>query len=355
MTLGKCIVYLTLSMLIATLQWRLTLEILTIDQFIKSLQATHGVLEGQPHWMVYQSRLLGPWLVSGLGEITGNLGIAYAWFIGIGFTVANYVFLWAISPLFSGTGKLAGLSLFVLFTLFFIDDMWLYPWDICSLILFSLFLGLVVRETPLWQYFLLFLFMLFNRESVHFLSIFVLIKPICDLVSEKNFYQIPIQSIRNRHWIVVGSSMLIVGFLSIYWLRETLLVEEIGPVLFKAPELAGATVHFNLDFNLQVLKNGLSFAGSGIDLALALFFLLSLVLVVISLKYLPTRYLAYTIVQGLMLVAIALIGIINETRIFFELVPYLTFSILHLTLLFSGESSQSEAHLNGELDHKEQL
>ena len=341
MSITKNILWnLALSVLLATLQWRFTVEILTTANFIESLKAGVGVIEGRPHWVVFQARLLGPWSVYGLGELIGNLGFAYAWFIAAGFTAANFAFLWAISPLYSGVGKLAGLVLFALFTIFFIDDMWLYPWDVWSLILFAVFLGLVVRDAPLWQYGMLFVFMLFNRESVHFLSLFILARPLCDWLVESRFQPNALPGRKDRLWMLSGVGMFIIGFTTIYWLRDTLLVEEIGPRVFNAPHLANTTMHFQYEYNLMVISNGLSLARSGVELALALFFLLGFVQIALALWHLPRRFLAYTAVNGLMLMALGLVGVINETRVFFEMAPYFAFSILHLTMIFSGNGHQ---------------
>lgn len=328
--LGRTLLGLFACALLATLQWRFTVEVLSVPNFIESLKAVIGVLEGRPHWLVYQARLLGPWSVYWLGEVIGNIGFAYAWFIAIGFFAANIAFLWAISPMRDGVHKLAALSLFVLLSIFFIDDRWFYAWDIYSLILFTVFLGLVIRDAPLWQFCVLFLVMLFNRESVHFLSIFILIRPFADWFVENGYRLGTTRRIQNLRWVVAGAILLASGVLTIKLLRQTLLVEEVGPVMFKMPDLAGVSLHFQHNFNLTFLANSLGMANQGIDLAVALFFLLSFVLVVMGLWKLPQRFFAYTAVHGMMLLAIGLFAIINETRVFFEMTPFVTFAVLYL-------------------------
>ena len=109
--LGRTLLGFFACALLATLQWRFTVEVLSVPNFIESLKAVIGVLEGRPHWLVYQARLLGPWSVYWLGEVIGNIGFAYAWFIAIGFFAANIAFLWAISPMRDGVHKLAALYL----------------------------------------------------------------------------------------------------------------------------------------------------------------------------------------------------------------------------------------------------
>ena len=90
--LGRTLFGLFACALLATLQMRFTVEVLSVPNFIESLKAVIGVLEGRPHWLVYQARLLGPWSVYWLGEVIGNIGFAYALFIAIGFFAANIAF-----------------------------------------------------------------------------------------------------------------------------------------------------------------------------------------------------------------------------------------------------------------------
>jgi len=338
--LGRVLIGLLASALLATVQWRFTVDVLSVPNFIQSLKAVIGVLEGKPHWLVYQSRLLGPWSVYWLGEMVGNIGFAYAWFIAIGFFVANATLLWAINPIRDDVRRLAALSIFVLLSIFFVDDKWFYAWDIYSLILFNVFLGLVIRDTPLWQFCALFLVMLFNRESVHFLSVFVFIRPLADWFVENRYRLGPIDKIQNLHWMIAGATMLVVGLLTINLLRQTLLLEEVGPVIFNMPHLAGASLHFQYDYNLSFLGNSLSLGNQGGDLAVALFFLFGFPLVALSLWKLPRQFFAYSAVHGMMLAAIGLFAVINETRVFFELTPFVTFALLYL--VGSKETQPSE-------------
>ena len=101
-------------------------------------------------------------------------------------------------------------------------------------------------------------------------------------------------------------------------------------MMFDMPDLAGVSFHFQHNFNLTFLANSLGMANQGIDLAVALFFLLSFVLVVMALWKLPQRFFAYTLVHGMMLLAIGFFAIINETRVFFEMTPFVTFAVLYL-------------------------
>ena len=102
-------------------------------------------MQGKPHWLTYQSRLLGPSIVSFFTLFTGNPGTAYLFFTLVTFLSSNLPVLSAAHLTFGDLLAYFALLIFALLTCFFADDFWFYPWDLTSIIILSSVVLLAVR------------------------------------------------------------------------------------------------------------------------------------------------------------------------------------------------------------------
>lgn len=324
----KYILDIFLCLLLAAIQWRFTIEILSTTNFIDSVKTSLGVVDGRPHWEVFQSRILGPWTVYLLGKAINDFGYASSIFTFLGYALSNYIFLWAIRPL--KFNNFFSLILFNFIIVFFIDDMWLISWDIYSLIFFTIFLGLVIRESKFIYFFLLYILMLLNRESVHFISLFIIFKSMDKFIF--NFYKsykFDFNLIKIFNFLI-GLIMFFGGIFIIYKIRKVLLVEEVGPMMFNLPQLADKTLHFHFFENINFIRHSILLSNSGINISLIFIYFIYFILIFYSfLKLEFEKFFMYTFINALMLVAILIFAVFNETRVYFETIPFLAFILIH--------------------------
>lgn len=313
----------------ASITWKFILEILSIPFFIDSLKASLGVVEGRPHWKIFQSRLLGPWTIFYFGKLIGDFGYAYSIFIFFGLTICNFLFLWALKPY--SFNKFISLIVFNFLIIFFIDDRWLYSWDIYSIIFFILFLSLVIRNSKLWKFIILYFFMLINRESVYFLSLFIIIYPVVRILirySKTNFFKVYKGEI---YQFLIGIFMLAGSIFFINKIREILLIEEIGPALFNLQNFEGQSQQIHFFNNLIYIMKSFLFNNAGKDFSLVLIYFMSFFIFIFgSFKLKTEAFITFAIINLGMLMAILIFAVFNETRVFFDIIPYLSFAIIFL-------------------------
>jgi hypothetical protein len=317
-----------LCVLFALVQIRFAGEILG-GQFSESLDASEGVFYGVPHWLIYQSRVLGPYAVHLLGKLLGSKGLGYLIWMLACFTAAGLLFLQALSLEFRGAYKYLGFLIFQLLIAVSMNKLWLYPWDLLSLVLFCGFLLLVLRKAPNWQFVALFVVALFNRESALFMALWLMIEPLCDWYRAKlDGEGGPIRLDVKR--MALGLTLLVGGVVVIGLLRQYLLVKESGPELFNLPDMAGKAIHFKVGVNVRFLLQTLTLSAAEFDFVLPWLYGLAFAVLWMSASLRQSRLMGMALVHGLMLVAIFAVAAIPETRVFFELVPFLALASLHV-------------------------
>lgn len=139
-------------------------------------EAAFSVLSGTPRWRAYQNRLLGPQLVRGIQVLSGAGNVAslkaFFWLAVVAKWLAVYLlFKRLASRAWIAASVAAAASLMTVGCLGF----WVYPWDYLDAIFMSLLLLGIVGGRG-WRWFgALFLFGLWNRETVLFLPLWFLI------------------------------------------------------------------------------------------------------------------------------------------------------------------------------------
>src|SRR5262249_6240996 len=133
---------------------------------------------GTPTWRVYQSRVLGPYVVQALSYPLSSYETAYELFNVFLFAVAGYL------SYFIGTRinrQAGGIVNFLLFQCLFalLIGYQLHVWDVIGVTIFYFFLIIVVLGLS-WKWaVLLFVVAIFNRESAFFIALWLLVHPVC--------------------------------------------------------------------------------------------------------------------------------------------------------------------------------
>ncbi|PKU25158.1 hypothetical protein CWS72_08145 [Telmatospirillum siberiense] len=306
------------SLLFAFAQFRMILLILGAA-YRNSIDAALGVVQGQPHWRVFQSRVLSPWIIKGLSILTGGFPLAHIFFVIAMTALAGWLMLSLTDRCF---GRRAAWGAFFLFHLLFcllLAPPWLYAWDHASIILFTLFTYFVLTGKD-WRWFaVLFSVAIFNRESGLYIALWMIADPLVKAVLDR----------ARPQWamLVAGLVCFGSGLVLLNMLRDLLLVKEVGPALFNMPEMAGRNFQNNFVMNVNFIKNffeNINFYFNMLIPCLMICILcLSFILSVRDFR----RYFSLALVQVASVVSILVFGVISETRVLLESIPFLAMGI----------------------------
>jgi hypothetical protein len=292
--------------------------------FLRSATVLEGVVAGEPLWRVYQSRVLGPHLVRGIAALASvGPAVAYALFTLLVLFLASLCVLVFTDRLRDPSrSPAASLLLFQLGVVLLLPCMWLYAWDLLSLLVFTVFVGLVLRRAGRGWFALLYAVAIFNHEMAFFIAGWMILDPVVRHLAGRSG-----QDPRPRFdWasVLTGSALLVAGIATVEGLRRALMIREMQPGLLLPPQVVyGKSFHFSLFNNLtsirgcfeQVVPNGFPFV--------VLLFLAFALFVAVRLAQLDwARFGALSAVLVGMVGSLMLFGLVYETRVLLPLVPF---------------------------------
>jgi hypothetical protein len=299
------------SVVLAFAQFR-TLYILLGPDYPRSIAAAFGVVHGKPHWRIYQSRILGPYLVDSLSNVLPSSASAYV-FVTIAALAACGLVACAIGNRVAGeSGAWRCLLMMHGAFTFLLGKPWLYIWDYFDLLVFLAFVLFVVEKRPTWWFVLLCLVGMLNHEIAMFIGLWLVI-----------------DGVMHRAWIraAVGGATVAAGLVLVELLRHALLIEETGPKLFAdAPKDLGSSFYFTLPHNLWEASLIVLHWDYRI-LFLIIVFVLVIPLVAWWLARRNVEWRSLAIVNVLMLGSLVTFGILIESRIYIPLIPLLALSV----------------------------
>lgn len=287
-----------------------------------SVDAAAGVLAGTPHWRVFQSRQLGPRLVQATALVVGDFERAHVLCTVALLSAAAYLVYRSVLRRTGDAAKgLVSLLSFSLLTVFCLSRPWLYIWDFSGALLFVVFNDLVARERRPGAFALLFAVAIFNRESALFLAAWMVVDPLCRYAVDRLAGRAP--GPLDLRMMAAGGALLAAGGALVELLRDKLLVREIGPQIVGGPVPgAGPRFHYMVPDNLLALK---VLARAPLDLSLhalvPLFWVAYLAFCALLAWRDPRRLLGVALMHAAMLASAFVVGLVFETRIYFELLP----------------------------------
>lgn len=300
------------SLLLACMQFRVIM-LVQESNYGASISAAQGVVQGLPHWVIYQSRVLGPWMVELLSRLDGNFQWAYVYYVIATTAGAGWLILTTVRRRFGTDAGWGALFLFHMLFSALLSKLWLYAWDHIGLIVFTLFVRFVMDGKGTRWFLALFAVAIFNRESALYIALWMVLDPLIKAVFDRTPPRLTMP--------LCGAACLGAGLVVIGMLRRLLLVREIGPELYDAPELAGKTVHIKWEQNLAYLQTVLTTASFTFEFVIVVFLLAVVALAVVLAVRDPRRYLALSVVHLALIASILVAGLVQETRVMLELVP----------------------------------
>jgi hypothetical protein len=307
-----------ISLALAIMQFRLILLVLG-SHYGASIAAAKGVVAGMPHWLVYQNRVLGPWIVEFLSRLTGNFEQAYVLFVIAAAAAAGWLVLETVRQRYGSAPGWGALFLFHVLFAALLNPPWLYAWDHCGLIIFILFVRFAMDGKDYRWFVGLFAVAAFNRESALYIALWMILDPLVKAALDRMAPRWPM--------LISGILCMEAGIILIRYLREFLLVREIGPEMFNMPDLANKPVHMKWTENLAFLHSTLTRFSLTFEILIPIFLIAVAMLAVGLALRDPRRYLALSAVHLALVASIMLVGVLQETRVMLELVPFLCIGI----------------------------
>lgn len=294
-----------------------------------SLQASQGVVDGLPHWRIYQSRVLGPYLVHGMAHLL-NLSAPVAYIT----LIALLQFATKLVVISFGLGHarnknltfmmlISGSLLFAML----LTDTWLYPWDIIGFLLSTLFVVMVLRKAP-WPWFILLAAVAFlNRDSGFFICAWLFIQGLLGY-GEGGGRKSPHIGMLAAALVMAGCGLAVMD-----WLRDHLLVREVGPELWGNTPDGGSWFHWKLSGNLEMLMLNLTLKSPKLPLLFYLFPLAGMAAAAtLGIRHYPVHT-ALCLTYFINMVFIFLFSVMEEPRAMIEIIPF--FSVF-LIYFFAG-------------------
>src|SRR5215475_9362899 len=315
-----------LSLFCACAQFRLIAMMYQV-WYGRAADAAYGVVVGMPHWRSYQSRVLGPFIIDGLAKIFSTYLSAHVIVSIVALTIAGSL-AWRLGKRLTEniTGALLALCLFQIAFVFCLTLPWIYIWDYLSAAIFFAFV-LFVAQGKSWPWFAgLFAIAIFNRENALFIAAWMILDPVVRLMLGKRKlidpqpFALPM--------VAAGIVCLAGGIAVTEFLRNKLLVREIGYEIFKDTPAHFSMVQFQLTNNLHALAHALTSVDYNMQFVVVIIVLM-LGGAAIYLAWVdPARWAGLGLVHLTMLAAIMSVGILLETRLYVELIPLLVSAVM---------------------------
>ncbi len=318
-----------LSIVFAGLQLHM-ISALVSDQYHTQVDVAYGVVIGKPHWRLWQSRVLGPYMV----QWASHFFSSYFW----AHTAVTFVCLvvggllaWRLGWIIGHEIKSAVIALLVLQLgiLFSLSGTIPIIWDFIGIVLFLEFVTFVYESKP-WPYLCgLFAVAIWNRESAEFIALWMIVDPLTRWALAKRSGQ-RLRYAGDWQMAVAGALCVVAGVVLVEVLRRVLLIEEVGPKLF--PNYL-QTLPYTYYFQLQLLNNLRAIVVAATSAQAALLCLpLVIFAVAICLGYrYSTRFAGLAITHLIYLGSVLAFGAVFETRVYLELWPFVVISAVLLT------------------------
>jgi hypothetical protein len=313
--------YAVLALFFAFADLRLII-VLMPKAFLNSASVSEGVVHGEPMWRVYQSRVLGPYIVDALSAFTSP-GIGFAWFALAVLFATGYAIL-AFTDRLRDRARppVPSFLLFQLAVIFLLPCLWIYPWDLISLLLFTVFNYLVLRGASRARFVWLYVVAIFNHEIGLLIAGWLALDPVVRFAATRESKG----TRRHFEWAqsLTGLGLMAAGLVVIEALRKSLLIRETqGPQDLPSQVLYGRSFHFSLPQNWDTAVTFFTLSvPEGFAFLVPLFLLVAVVLAIRLARSDWTRCAALSAVLLGMVTSFLCFGLVFETRVLLPLVPF---------------------------------
>jgi hypothetical protein len=303
-----------LVLLVSVAQTELLLLAFKGSQHDQIIDATAGVATGHPHWRIYQNRVLGPelfWFLVNRGisqadafiiACCGLLSTFYGVLAACAWNLTRRMWL-AVSAVLLGFALNA----------IMMQPPWIYLWDLIDLTVFTILTWAVLTRQPLWVFSVTIAAALFNREVMLIVALLLSLDGAVSFARDR----------QRRHLaqLLTGAVLAVGGYYLVEFLRDALLVREVGPELYGFTQ--GPHFDFTLEPNWQTLLHT-PLRTHFLNLPQYAFIIAVVVVAAWHWNKQPRLAIGYSILWT----SVICFGVANEWRVWIEFVPFLTLSVL---------------------------
>ncbi len=291
-----------------------TLMQIHAPHFTALQHAAYGIIEGKPHWIAYQNRLLGPTLVYIISKTGISYPVALKIFTLLTIVAQNFLLFFLLRK----TGLLIkeALTHTLMYALAFllVQHRWFYTWDSIDAIIFTLFAYGVVQNQRLGYFLIIFFIELLNRESALFISLFIIINAFTFSIKDRKI------QITSKAKLLTGILLTVAGAVYTKFIRDYLFISRSDNLPDNEHQLIGN--HINLITNL---KNLFFYNLSSIEIINTAFILGSLAYLIHQAKAYTEAQIKAVVIYSAIVANILIFGTINETRMYIILLPFIIF------------------------------
>jgi hypothetical protein len=308
------------------------------QNYARVVENSLGVTTGHPNWEMWQSRVLGPYIIKAL--TFGSLDYFKAHILFQIITVALAAFLcWRLGRKYGGSDQsaLLALTLFVMcFALLLSppEEPWLFSWDFIDIIIFILFVDLVLSGASLRWFIGLFAIAMWNRDSAAFIALWLILDPLVRFLYRRQ-YKLPFAPL---DWpsMLAGAICIATGFLTLQLLKRNLLIEA-----YESEDI----YPIHLSYNIAFLKSSLTHFTREFWFIVPAFLAMVMALGACIVRYDPQRYLALYLVELSFIASIFVFGLLFEMRLYLALIPFVVMPAVMLsrpTMMLSRRQNASD-------------
>jgi hypothetical protein len=292
--------------------------------FVRSALVGEAIVHGEPPWPIFQSRVLGPYIVHALGVLTGQPPPAAYAIFAVLTLFATGLCVFKLGRALDDTQRPPMIS-FLAFQgglIVLLPCIWLYSWDLISLIVFAVFNYLVVAGARWRTYAALVAAALLNHELTLAIALWMLLDPLV----KRLFVRPSARAFKfDRAMAIAGAVLLVAGGALLVALRRLLLVRVVPPPDAAATQSAfGGNLHLTLLQNAEALSRSFTLSPQAGYPFVVPAFILAVIVLAVRLAYLDVaRFGALALVTLAMVASFLCFGLVFETRVLLPLVPFI--------------------------------
>lgn len=279
--------------------------------------AAFGVVEGRPHWLAYQNRLLGPYTIFGISELFG-LSFKTSWLIynAIALQIFCVLFFWILRRERISIRDSFSYLITTIFSFLTLQHFWFYAWDSIDFIIFTLFAYGIFKAYSIRFFLVLFTIGILNRESALFIALYLILNA---FIFPKGLFSLKLDNLKS---LVIGMTSLISGIIYTQYIRNLLFIsksDRTGGGRDAEHELIGN--HIYLLSNIKSLI--INFTNS--NFIVSIFLITTFSYFIMSYQRMCDRQLKALIIALAIFINILIFGLVNETRMHLVLLPFFMF------------------------------